>query len=332
MNIRRLLLAALLPMALLPAQAVRLPKDDLAPGLFSASIPAALRDAGLVLPGDADAEARFNLGRRLFFDPVLSRDRTVACASCHDPRHGFSVPEKLPPGIGGRTAKRNAPTLFNRALGRRHSWDGRAATLQEQMLLPIPNEDEMGLPLDEALERLGADAGYGPGFRTVFGRPPTRDDLAEALAAFVGRLVIADSPVETFRTGRQGALTPEARGGLWIFESKGHCWRCHSGPNWSDEDFHNTGVGVVDGVPEAGREAITGDPSDQGRFKTPTLRALALTPPYMHDGSLASLADVVAFYRRGGGKNSRLDQRIEPLDLTDEDARHLVAFLEALSR
>ena len=124
----------------------------------------------------------------------------------------------------------------------------------------------------------------------------------------------------------------DERLGLWVYESKGRCWRCHSGPNFSDEDFHNTGVGVLEGKPEEARAKITGKPEDRGRFKTPTLRGVALSPPYMHDGSLATLEDVVAFYKRGGGANAQLDEALQGIEISDEDAKNLVAFLKALSR
>ena len=274
---------------------------------------------------------RVRLGRRLFFDPILSIDRTVSCASCHDPRHGFASPVARPPGVRGRRAARNAPTLLNRAYGRRHSWDGRAASLEEQVLLPITNPLEMDLPLALALERVRAEADYGAAFETAFGRPPDTAALADALALFIRTLMVGDSPVDRFRAGNAAALTARQKAGLWIFESKGGCWRCHSGDGFTDEAFHNTGVGVVKGVPEDGRVAVTGRPEDHGRFKTPTLRALTLTAPYMHDGSLATLEEVVAFYRRGGGANRWLDPALKPLDLSEREAADLVAFLEALS-
>ena len=166
----------------------------------------------------------------------------------------------------------------------------------------------------------------------AFGEGPSRDSVARALATFVRRLVVGDSPVDRFRTGEVTALSTLERTGMWIWESKGGCWRCHAGPNFSDEKFHNTGVGTVDGEPEVGRFAVTGNDAERGAFKTPTLRALALTAPYMHDGSLATLEEVVEFYRGGGGDNPHLDRRIAPLRLSDEEATALVAFLQALSR
>ncbi len=287
-------------------------------------------------PASFEASARrplFMLGRRLFFDPILSSDRTVSCGSCHQPDHGFASPQALPPGVAGKRALRNAPTLYNRVLGTLHSWDGRARSLEEQVVMPISNPNEMGLPVEEALKRLAGDGAYESAFREVFGRAADQRGLADALASFVRRLTIGDSPVDHFQGARDRTLlTFEERAGLWLYESKGRCWTCHSGPNFTDEAFHNTGIGVVDGVPLPGRMAVTGREADRGAFRTPTLRGLLETAPYMHDGSLRSLEDVVAFYRRGGNRNPGLDGDLRPLDLTDTEAGHLVAFLRALSR
>ena len=306
-----------------------LPRDEL-PARLEAAVPLGLPEDLAPRATDERAELAVALGRRLFFDPILSIDRTVACASCHDPSTGFTNPTAKSSGVNGRTA-RNTPTLFNRALGEHFSWDGRASSLEDQVLLPIENPIEMGLPLEDALARLGADESYRGQFQALFGAAPARALLADALAAFLRRILIADSPIDRFRNGEFAALTPAARSGLWFYESRGSCWRCHSGANFSDEAFHDTGVGAEDGVPEEGRFAVTGEEADRGRFKTPTLRGLTHTAPYMHDGSLATLAEVVEFYRRGGHPNSHLDERVRPLDMTDEDAFNLVAFLRALS-
>lgn len=282
-------------------------------------------------PGE-DTEAQSTLGRRLFFDPILSVDRTVACASCHRPDHGFADPRPTSVGVRGQRTTHNAPTLLNRALGRAFMWDGRAETLEEQVLQPIENPLEMDLPLERAVARLVEDEGYAAAFQEAFDSPPDRDTLGRALAAFVRRLWIGDSPVDRFRAGDRGALSEAELAGFWLYESRGRCWQCHSGGNFSDESFHNTGVGLVDGEAEPGRMAVTGDPADRGAFKTPTLRGLASTGPYMHDGSLATLREVVEFYRDGGRSNPDLSPRIRPLELGERDADNLVAFLEALSR
>ncbi|MCZ6597612.1 MAG: c-type cytochrome [Planctomycetota bacterium] len=293
-------------------------------------IPAGL-PAEEVERAQAATEAQVELGRRLFFDPVLSSDRTVACASCHKPDHGFADTEPFSTGVAGRLTTRNAPTLYNRVLGRTFMWDGRAQSLEEQVLLPIANELEMDLSVDEAVARLAADEAYSLEFEAAFGGPPTGDRLAAALAGFVRGILKGDSRFDRFRAGERDMLTRAERGGMWLFESRGGCWRCHSGPNFTDEDFHNTGVGAVDGVSEDGRQGVTGEAEDRGRFKTPTLRGLLDTAPYMHDGSLATLAEVVEHYRRGGRANGNLDPHVKPIEMSDEDAANLVAFLEALS-
>ncbi|MEM9378780.1 MAG: cytochrome c peroxidase, partial [Planctomycetota bacterium] len=274
----------------------------------------------------------FALGRRLFFDPILSPRRTVACASCHRPDMGFADDRKLSRGIEGYLTRRNAPSLLNKGLSENVLWDGRAATLEEQVLMPIENPEEMALGKAAAVNRLGADEAYSAEFRSVFGREVDEDALASALASFVRGLTAGDSPVDRFRDGDVEALTSDEEAGLWIFEGKGRCWRCHSGPNFSDESFHNTGVGAVDGEAAPGRGAITREATDLGRFRTPGLRMLTVTAPYMHDGSLATLEEVVEFYRRGGNENPNLSDRLEPLELSDREAAQLVAFLEALSR
>jgi cytochrome c peroxidase len=280
---------------------------------------------------DADSDALAALGARLFFDPLLSADRSVACASCHQPERAFADGLALSPGALGRRTARNTPSLFNRAWGRAFLWDGRAATLEQQVLLPIENPLEMALSLDEALARLAGAPDWAAEFARVLGTAPTRDGLARALAAYVRRLALGDSPVDRFRAGDFDALDDAARAGLWFYESRGGCWRCHGGANFSDEDFHNTGVGARDGEPEPGRTAVSGRPEDRGRFKTPTLRGVAASAPFMHDGSLATLEEVVEFYRQGGRANANLDPLLAPLEMSARDAGNLVAFLRALS-
>jgi cytochrome c peroxidase len=180
---------------------------------------------------------------------------------------------------------------------------------------------------------LNASADYKRRFEAAYGVAPDAASLGATLAAFVGRLYLADSPVDRFRIDNDfAALSTPERSGLWFYESRGQCWRCHSGPNFSDESFHNTGVGARDGVPEEGRMAITHDAADRGRFKTPTLRGLVFTAPYMHDGSLAALEDVVKFYRAGARANSDLAPELAPIEMSDDDAKNLAAFLRALSR
>ena len=284
-------------------------------------------------PDDGASPLVVALGERLFFSGVLSEDESVSCSSCHDPAHGFADPRSLSEGVGGARTLRHAPALINRGFGRSFMWDGSIATLEDQVLQPVANPLEMNLPLEVMVARLNADATWSDAFEEAFGRAPRQADAATALAAYVRRLHHGDTPVDAFRMRNdRTALSVSERAGFWFWESRGQCWRCHSGPNFTDEAFHATGVGARDGVPEEGRFAVTGDEADRGKFKTPTLRGLAFTAPYMHDGSLATLEDVVEFYRRGGVPHSHLSPDIRPIDMTDEDAKNLAAFLRALSR
>lgn len=282
------------------------------------------------LPADyAPTAAMFALGERLFHDGVLSRDGTVSCATCHPAASGFASPAARPLGIGGQAALRHAPTLFNRGWGTLQRWDGGSASLEQFVLEPIADPREMGSSVDAALARLTADPDYERSFREAFGRPADAVALQRSLATFVRGITLGDAPYDRFVAGEHDALTPQQRHGLWLFESRAKCWQCHTPPLFTDEGFHNTGVGAERGL-ERARAAITGDAADTGRFRTPTLRGLRLTAPYMHDGSITTLADVVAFYARGGGANEHLDARMQRLELSAADQRALVAFLESL--
>ncbi len=312
----------------------------LAPGAFSQDLgataptaPFGLGDASLFSPANPWSQAAEDLGRALFLDPILSSDRTRSCSSCHQANHGFASPEPFPPGAEGKRAARHAPTLFNRAFGQFQMWDGREETLEKQVLGPIKNPLEMNLKLPEAVSRLATHKLYPRLFQRAFGDAPlTSNNLARALAVYVRTLTIGNSPVDRFQAGQGNDLTPSEKAGLWIYESRGRCWQCHSGPNFTDERFHNTGIGSKKGVPEIGRGAVTRSDVDRGRFKTPTLRGAALSAPFMHDGSLSTLEDVVRFYSEGGRPNSHLSRHIRPLHLTESEQANLVAFLRALSR
>jgi len=307
-----------IPKDTLPA---KLPLDDIPLGLGPRSVP---KDNPLT-------EARVKLGRKLFFDPILSADATIACASCHQPDHGFAGGAEKPVGIRGQKIARRAPTLLNRAYGASFFWDGRAGSLEEQALRPIEDPTEMGSSVADVVKRLKADKDYKAQFEAAFDDGITADNLAKALAGFERVLLRGDSRVDRFRRkGEHDALTPQERHGLWLYESKARCWRCHSGSNFTDEGFHNTGVSWGNDPADLGRFAVTKKASDKGKFKTPTLRGLSLTAPYMHDGSLKTLDDVVEFYNRGGGANPNLDTVIGALELSEEEKRNLVAFLKAL--
>jgi cytochrome c peroxidase len=307
------------------------PRDTLPAVLPIDTVPLGL-DATRPVPADNPlTEAKVRLGRRLFFDPILSSDGTIACASCHDPRHGFAGPVPHSVGIGGKRTTRNAPSLLNRAYGRSFFWDGRETTLEAQALRPIANPREMGTSVPEIVKRLQAHPSYPALFQTAFTDGVTEGNLARALASFERVLLQGDSRVDHFRAGKISALTAAERHGMWLYESRGRCWRCHSGSNYTDEQFHNTGVGWGRAPLDLGRYEVTNQESDRGRFKTPTLRGLTATAPYMHDGSLASLEEVVQFYNGGGTRNPRLDPVVEPLNLSASDVKDLVAFLKALS-
>jgi cytochrome c peroxidase len=314
-----------------------LPPDSLPPteALMGAALPLGLATLPAEPADNRLNAAKVELGRRLFFDPLLSADRTVSCATCHQPDHGLASPEPLAVGIGGRVGRRNAPSLFNRVYGQHFFWDGRADSLEAQSLLPIANPEEMGDDLDAILLRLAEHPEYPRLFEAAFsaGALVTAEHLGAALAAFQRTLLLGDSPVDRFRAASDvTGLSLEARQGLWIFESRGRCWQCHSGENFSDEQFHNTGVGFGADNRDRGRFEVTGVAEDRFRFKTPSLRGVAQTAPYMHDGSVRTLEDVVEFYNRGGAQEDReLSPLMRPLNLSDEEKRYLVEFLKALS-
>lgn len=280
--------------------------------------------------GYTPTAAMFALGEKLFFDPLLSRDRTVSCASCHPSATGFAHPDPLPKGIDGQLALRHAPALWNRGYGPLQRWDGASPSLEAFVLEPIADAREMGFGVDAAVERLRADAHYGPAFAAAFAKPADAEGLQRALATYVRGIVLGDAPYDRFLRGDADAMTPQQRHGQWIFESKGGCWQCHTPPLFTDEGFHATGVGARDGALAPGRMAATGDAADRGRFKTPTLRGLRLSAPYMHDGSQRTLADVVDFYARGGAAGAPLDPKMRALDLSPADRAALVAFLASL--
>jgi cytochrome c peroxidase len=258
------------------------------------------------------------LGKRLFADNRLSRDGTIACSSCHDPARAFSDGRAKAIGVFGRQGRRNAPAIVNRGYGRAFFWDARVGTLEEQVLKPIADPSEMDLPVEEAAARVGM----------------LPIELSQALASYVRSILSGDAPYDRFVNGVRTALSQEQQAGLLIFRGKGNCTACHVGPTFTDEQTHNTGIawaGVASGFLDAGRGGVTGQREDLGAFKTPTLREVARSAPYMHDGSLASLADVIDYYDRGGNANLVLDPEIHPLRLTASEKRALAAFLESLS-
>jgi len=253
-------------------------------------------------------DAKVALGRRLFSDRRLSRDGSIACSSCHNPQRAFSDGRPRAVGVFGRVGRRNAPALVNRGYGRAFFWDGRIPTLEEQVLKPIEDPNEMDMVPVEAAARVGLSV----------------SELSHALATYVRSLLSGNSPFDRYVNGERNALSAEQRAGLQIFRGKANCTACHVGPTFSDERLHNTGVAWRDG-------RLTDLGAGRGDFKTPTLREVARTAPYMHDGSLATLDDVLEFYDDGGRANPALDPEIRPLRLTDEEKHSLLAFLKSLS-
>ncbi len=307
-----------------------IPKDTLPEKLSLGNVPFGLDERPMPKDNPLTAQ-RVALGRKLFFDPILSGDNTVACASCHQPEHGFSSPLAHPLGIRRQEVPRRAPSLLNRAFGKSFFWDGRAASLEEQALQPIANPLEMGSSVADALKRLADRQDYRARFAAAFDDGLTAKNLGKAIASFERVLLRGDSRVDQFRKkGMQDALTTDERQGLWLYESKAQCWRCHSGSNFSDEEYHNSGVAWGKSPTDLGRFAVTKVETDRGKFKTPTLRGVGLTGPYMHDGSLKTLEEVVEFYSKGAGANPHLDPAIHPLKLSPDEKRSLVAFLRAL--
>lgn len=272
------------------------------------------------------------LGRRLFFDRRLSRDYTLSCAGCHDPARGFTDGKAVSEGVFHRRGTRNVPTLVNRGYGAAFFWDGRVSNLEEQVLQPILSSVEMDMSTEEAVSRLQRDRHYRAEFQQAFGSEVNRDDLARALASFVRTILSGDSPYDRHLNGDQNALSADAREGLLIFRGKGNCITCHVGPNLTDERFHNTGIAWRDGkLTDPGRFAVTRKDQDRGAFKPPTLREIKRTAPYMHDGSLKTLEDVIDYYDRGGNRNPYLDSELRPLRLTSEEKRVLISFLRSLN-
>jgi cytochrome c peroxidase len=267
------------------------------------------------------------LGKQLYFEPRLSRDNSVSCASCHDPKKGWSNGEAVATGIDGQKGGRSAPTILNATYFPLQFWDGRAKELEGQALGPIQNPIEMNLTLPEAVERLNKIEGYRSQFRQVFGTDATNEGIAQAIAAFERTVLSGDAPYDRFKAGDENALSPAARRGMQVFFNKANCSACHSGPNFSDATFHNIGIGMEQAQPDLGRFAETKVVGDKGSFKTLGLRDIARTSPYMHNGSLKTLEEVVQYYVKGGHANPYLDEEIFPLKLSAEQQADLVTFL-----
>lgn len=274
---------------------------------------------------------RVALGKRLFFDKSLSRDSTVSCGSCHRQDIGFTDGLETSIGIEGRRVPRNAMHLANLAWATSQFWDGGVPTLELQVIAPIENPLEMDNTIGEVLNRLGADPTYVAAFTEAYGRGPDLHTLTHAIAAFERTLISDQSPFDRFVTGEDpSALSPAAvRGMTLFFGEKAECFHCHSGNLLSDFTFQNNGLYA--NYPDAGRFNVTNNPQDIGKFKTPSLRNVAITAPYMHDGSIATLEDVIRHYESGGKGHVNQNPLVRPFALTDQERADLLAFLNALT-
>lgn len=272
--------------------------------------------------------AKIELGKQLYFDPRLSRDDTVSCASCHDPKKGWSNGDHFATGVRGQRGGRSAPTIINSGYSYFQFWDGRAIMLEGQALGPIQNPIEMDLTLDECVAKLNAIEGYRRQFQNVFGTDVTSEGMAKAVASFERTVLSGNAPYDKFKAGDESALSEAAQRGSKLFFGKANCSACHAGHSFSDFAFHNIGVGMDKPDPDVGRFSETKMLGDRGSFKTPTLREIARTAPYMHDGSLKTLEEVVEYYNKGGVANPQLDEELFPLKLNAEQKADLVTFLK----
>jgi cytochrome c peroxidase len=312
--------------------------------------------------------AKIELGRQLYFDPRLSSDQTVSCASCHAPDQGYGAHTQFGVGVKGQQGGRNSPVSYNRILSSVQFWDGRAATLEEQAKGPIANPIEMSNTHDACLECLKGIEGYRLQFDAIFGTDSMNiDNVAKAIASFERAIVTGPSPADYFEPLRafeaafadfvedlkafeeddpdsfakymQLKKASEAhpvsasakRGRELFFGQKAGCTACHVGANFTDEKYHNIGVGMDAKEPDLGRFVVTKDEKDKGAFKTPTIRNVELSAPYMHDGSQKTLEEVVEWYDKGGHPNPYLSDKIKKLNLTKEEKADLVAYMKALT-
>ena len=268
------------------------------------------------------------LGRTLFFDPRLSANGEISCATCHDPEFAWTDGRAVGQAIDGTDLDRATPTIFNRALSTAQFWDGRSRSVEAQALSPIGSPREMNLPLDEAVARIASSPGYVEMFQAAFGRAPDRSGMANAIAAFERAQLAGDSPVDRFEAGQTDALTAAEQRGRELFHGKARCVSCHSGSNYTDEGFHELGIVQSN---DMGRYYTSGGRAKFIRaFKTPTLRNIDVTGPYFHNGSVETLEDVVALYNAGPTGDGH-DWEIRPLGLTAGEQADLVAFLRALT-
>lgn len=318
------------------------------------------------LEGNPLTRAKIELGRQLYFEPRLSSDGTISCASCHHPDEGYARHTQFGIGVGGQEGGRNSPVSYNRILSDLQFWDGRAGSLEEQAVGPIANPIEMANTHEGAVKTLKGIPGYRMQFEKVFGGPDAVniDNVGKAIAAFERAIVTGPSPFDYYEEWKNFAKLDEedlkelladdkdfaaryqvaktgiekhpmtdgaVRGRELFFSERVNCAACHVGANLADEKYHNLGVGMDAKEPDVGRYAVTKDDKDWGAFKTPTVRNVEFSAPYMHDGSLKTLLEVVEHYNKGGTPNKNLSNKIVKLNLTEQEKQDLVAFMKACS-
>lgn len=272
------------------------------------------------------SQEEIELGKQLYFDNRLSKNNNQSCATCHNPELGFSDGIAKGIGTGGDILGRNAPHIYNLAWGATFFWDGRASTLEEQALGPIVSSMEMQMTPEVALKRINNIAGYVKQFNDVYGEV-SFENIGRAIAAFERTFISDNSAFDKYIAGDEKAMSPSAIRGMQVFVGKGNCTACHDGDNFTDDSFHNIGIDNGD----LGRYELDKQDSLRGAFKTPGLRNIVFSAPYMHDGSLGSLEQVVEHYNEGAPNVPYLSPLIKPLNLNVQEKADLVAFMAALT-
>lgn len=280
-------------------------------------------------------KTRADLGKKLFSEKILSADSSVSCASCHIPERAFADTVAFSAGIGGKLTKRNTPSVLNMKNRPYYFWDGRAASLEEQALMPIQNPDEMGLPVAEAVKRLNDSKTYKALFQKIFKQDPTAENLAKAFSAFEETLETVDSKFDDWSNNLKKLTVQEERGRQLFVGDKAKCFDCHSMEDFTTDEFKNIGLYNGSTLNDAGLYNITKKESDIGKFKTPGLRNVAVTGPYMHNGMFRTLEAVMEYYNNpqemiSGSVN--IDNVLKkPLGLTRQEKKDIIAFLKTLT-
>ena len=284
---------------------------------------------------NADIITKKDLGKKLFSEKILSKDSSVSCASCHIPNFAFADTVSFSVGIEGKLTKRNTPSVLNMKNRPYYFWDGRAASLEEQALMPIQNPDEMGLPIDEALKRLNQSREYSLLFQKIFGQKPTAQNLAAAFSAFEKTLETVDSKFDDWSNNLKNLTAAEERGRQLFVGDKAKCFDCHSMEDFTTDEFKNIGLYNGKELNDAGLFNLTNKETDMGKFKTPGLRNIAVTAPYMHNGMFKTLEEVVEYYnnpQKFVTNSINIDDALKtPLSLTEKEKKDIIAFLKTLT-